>query len=134
MSEQKQIALTPINISQVKDTSTLVMTLVDKLSDSLENYNLDENNIIDYVVRIMTLVESNKTLSGFEKKAVVIVVLTRLVDKSSRLSDESKTHLKTIIRVVVPGVIEGIVNATKGLLSINKTVEEATKKACWCFF
>ncbi len=134
MSEQKQIALTPINISQVKDTSTLVITLVDKLSESLENYTLDENNIIDYVVRIMTLVESNKTLSGFEKKAVVIEVLTRLVDKSSRLSDDSKTHLKTIIRVVVPGVIEGIVNATKGLLSINKTVEEAAKKACWCFF
>lgn len=134
MSEQKQIALTPINISQVKDTSTLVITLVDKLSESLENYTLDENNIIDYVVRIMTLVESNKTLSGFEKKAVVIEVLTRLVDKSSRLSDDSKTHLKTIIRVVVPGVIEGIVNATKGLLSINKTVEEAAKKTCWCFF
>lgn len=134
MSEQKEIALPPINISQVKGTSTLIMSLVDKLSESLDNYTLDENNIIDYVVRIMTLVESNKTLSGFEKKAVVIEVLTRLVDKSSRLSDESKSHLKTIIRVVVPGVIEGIVNATKGLLAINKKVEEVSKKVCWCLF
>lgn len=134
MSESKDIALPPINISQVKDTSKLIMTLVDKLSESLENYTLDENNIIDYVVRIMTLVETNKSLSGFEKKAVVIEVLTRLVDKSTRLSDESKMHIKTLSRVIVPGVIEGIVNATKGLLSINKKVEEVSKKICCCLF
>ena len=134
MSESKDIVLPPINISQVKDTSKLIMTLVDKLSESLENYTLDENNIIDYVVRIMTLVETNKSLSGFEKKAVVIEVLTRLVDKSTRLSDESKTHIKTLSRVIVPGVIEGLVNASKGLLSINKKVEEVSKKLCCCFF
>lgn len=131
---QPTIAMQPVNISQVKDTSALIITLVDKLSESLENYTLDENNIIDYVIRIMTLVETNKTLSGFEKKAVVIEVLTRLVDKSSRLTDENKSSLKLIIRVMVPGVIEGIINATKGLLSVNKKVEESAKKICCCFF
>lgn len=134
MSQPASVALQPVNISQVKDTSALIMTLVEKLSESLENYTLDENNIIDYVIRIMTLVETNKTLSGFEKKAVVIEVLTRLVDKSTRLTDENKASLKLIIRVMVPGVIEGIINATKGLISVNKKVEETAKKFCCCLF
>lgn len=134
MSQPVSVALQPVNISQVKDTSALIMTLVEKLSESLENYTLDENNIIDYVIRIMTLVETNKTLSGFEKKAVVIEVLTRLVDKSTRLTDENKASLKLIIRVMVPGVIEGIINATKGLISVNKKVEETAKKFCCCLF
>ena len=134
MSQPASVALQPVNISQVKDTSALIMTLVEKLSESLENYTIDENNIIDYVIRIMTLVETNKTLSGFEKKAVVIEVLTRLVDKSTRLTDENKSSLKLIIRVMVPGVIEGIINATKGLISVNKKVEETAKKFCCCLF
>jgi len=134
MSQPASVALQPVNISQVKDTSALIMTLVEKLSESLENYTLDENNIIDYVIHIMTLVETNKTLSGFEKKAVVIEVLTRLVDKSTRLTDENKAGLKLIIRVMVPGVIEGIINATKGLISVNKKVEETAKKFCCCLF
>jgi len=134
MSQPASVALQSVNISQVKDTSALIMTLVEKLSENLENYTLDENNIIDYVIRIMTLVETNKTLSGFEKKAVVIEVLTRLVDKSTRLTDENKSSLKLIIRVMVPGVIEGIINATKGLISVNKKVEETAKKFCCCLF
>lgn len=122
-----------ICMNEVSQTSSLILSLVNKLKASFDQYTIDENNIIDYVVRIMTLVEQQKNLSGFEKKAVVIEVLTRLVESSSSLTAESKTSLKLIIKVVVPGVVETIIAASKGLVAVNKKVEESVKKCCFCF-
>jgi hypothetical protein len=122
-----------ICMNEVSQTSSLILSLVSKLKASFDQYTVDENNIIDYVVRIMTLVEQQKNLSGFEKKAVVIEVLTRLVDTSSSLTSEAKTSLKLIIKVVVPGVIETVVAASKGFVAVNKKVEESVKKCCFCF-
>lgn len=127
------LELTDICQNEINETTTLIMSLVEKLKTSFDQYTLNENNMIDYVVRIMSLVEQQQNLSGFEKKAVVIEVLTRLVDDSNKLNSESKTVLKNIIKIVVPGVIETIVSATKGLISVNKKVEESVKKCCFCF-
>lgn len=127
------LELTDICQNEINETTTLIMSLVGKLKTSFDQYTLNENNMIDYVVRIMSLVEQQQNLSGFEKKAVVIEVLTRLVDDSNNLNSESKTVLKNIIKIVVPGVIETIVSATKGLISVNKKVEESVKKCCFCF-
>jgi len=127
------LELSDICQNEVNETTKLIMSLVTKLKTSFDQYSLDENNMIDYVVRIMTLVEQQKNLSGFEKKAVVIEVLTRLVDDTNKLNSDAKVALKSIIKIVVPGVIETIVAATKGLIAVNKKVEESVKKCCFCF-
>ena len=132
-SNSVNLELSDICQNEINETTKLIMSLVSKLKTSFDQYSLDENNMIDYVVRIMTLVEQQKNLSGFEKKAVVIEVLTRLVDDTNKLSSESKAALKSIIKIVVPGVIETIVAATKGLISVNKKVEESVKKCFFCF-
>jgi len=132
-SNSVNLELSDICQNEINETTKLIMSLVSKLKTSFDQYSLDENNIIDYVVRIMTLVEQQKNLSGFEKKAVVIEVLTRLVDDTNKLPSESKAALKSIIKIVVPGVIETIVAATKGLIAVNKKVEESVKKCCFCF-
>jgi len=132
-SNSVNLELSDICQNEINETTKLIMSLVAKLKTSFDQYSLDENNIIDYVVRIMTLVEQQKNLSGFEKKAVVIEVLTRLVDDTNKLPSESKAALKSIIKIVVPGVIETIVAATKGLIAVNKKVEESVKKCCFCF-
>ena len=132
-SNSVNLELSDICQNEINETTKLIMSLVSKLKTSFDQYSLDENNMIDYVVRIMTLVEQQKNLSGFEKKAVVIEVLTRLVDDTNKLSSESKAALKSIIKIVVPGVIETIVAATKGLISVNKKVEESVKKCCFFF-
>lgn len=128
------ISSTSLQMTSVNETSQLIMSLVNKLKTSFEQYSLNENNMIDYVMRVMTLVEMNNKLSGFEKKAVVIEVINKLVDSSSSLSDESKTSLKLIIRVVVPGVIEAVIASSKGLTNINKQQVETEIKKCCSFF
>lgn len=132
-SNSVNLELSDICENEINETTKLIMSLVSKLKMSFDQYSLDENNIIDYVVRIMSLVEQQKNLSGFEKKAVVIEVLIRLVDDTNKLNVESKTALKNIIKIVVPGVVETIVAATKGLIAVNKKVEESVKKCCFCF-
>ena len=114
--------------NKVSDTSEIVVGIVNKLKSG---YSLNENNMIDYVMRVMNLVEMNNKLSGFEKKAVVIEVINKLLIDDQNLSPEAKTSLKLIVNVVVPNVIEAVVSATKGNTNINKLVSDTGKKCCF---
>jgi Ni,Fe-hydrogenase maturation factor len=116
--------------NKVSDTSEIILGIVNQLKSGFNQYSLSENNVIDYVMRVMNLVEMNNKLSGFEKKAVVIEVINKLLDESPNLTPEAKTSLKLIVNVVVPNVIEAVVSATKGNTNINKLLSE---KKC-CFF
>ncbi len=119
-----------INQTEVSEFAKLVTDLTDAMKQGFENFEIDENNIIDYIVRVMAVVEKQKQLSGIEKKAVAVEILLRLVDSLNRLNAESKTRVKLLVKTLAPSVIDTIVSATKGALSVNKKVEEATKK---CF-
>ena len=119
-----------INQTEVSEFAKLVADLTESLKQGFDNFEIDENNIIDYIVRVMAIVEKQKQLSGIEKKAVAIEILLRLVDSLNRLNVESKMRVKTLVKTLAPSVIDTIVSATKGALSVNKKVEEATKK---CF-
>lgn len=118
----------------VTEHTNNIESLTKMVSDGFENYNLDENNIVEYIIRIMTIVEQQKNLTGIEKKAVVIEILLRLVDSYDKLSEESKQKLKLIIRTIAPSIIESIISASKGLIAVNKKIEESAKKCCFCFF
>lgn len=118
----------------VTEHTNNIESLTKMVSDGFENYNLDENNIVEYIIRIMSLVEQQKNLTGIEKKAVVIEILLRLVDSYDKLSEESKQKLKLIIRTIAPSIIESIIAASKGLIAVNKKIEESSKKCCFCFF
>ncbi len=119
-----------INQTEVSEFARLVSDLTESLKQGFDNFEIDENNIIDYIVRVMAIVEKQKQLSGIEKKAVAIEILLRLVDSLNRLNDESKMRVKMLVKTLAPSVIDTIVSATKGALSVNKKVEEATRK---CF-
>lgn len=119
-----------INQTEVSEFARLVSDLTESLKQGFDNFEIDENNIIDYIVRVMAIVEKQKQLSGIEKKAVAIEILLRLVDSLNRLNAESKMRVKMLVKTLAPSVIDTIVSATKGALSVNKKVEEATRK---CF-
>lgn len=120
--------------SKVTDFANAIQSLTELVMDGFDNYDIDENNIVEYIIRIMTIIEQQKNLTGIQKKAVTIEILLRLVDSYDRLSQESKQKTKLLIRTLAPSVIDSVVMASKGLIAINKKVEETTKKCCWCFF
>lgn len=65
-------------------------------------------SILPIVVKIMTIVEKYKSLSGDEKKQIVIGVITRLVDATDYTSDE-KGVLIAFIQTILPTTIDSII-------------------------
>lgn len=120
--------------SKVTEFANTIQSLTEMLLDGFDNYTIDENNLVEYIIRIMTLMEQQKNLTGFQKKAVAIEILLRLVDSYDRLSQDSKQKTKLLVRTLAPSIIDSIVMASKGLVAINKKIEETTKKCCFCFF
>lgn len=120
--------------NKVTEFANTIQSLTELMMDGIENYSIDENNLVEYIIRIMALVEQQKNLSGFQKKAVSIEILIRLIDSYDKLSQESKQKTKLLVKTLAPSIIDSIVFASKGFIAVNKKIEEVTKKCCFCCF
>jgi hypothetical protein len=105
----------------------MIETLVQIVIESFKDKHIDENNIIDFVVKAMMLVETQKKLSGQDKKNVVVKILFRLVELTT-LDNNRKTSIKFLIETLAPNMIDTIVSASKGVLDLNKS----KNKFCCC--
>ena len=82
--------------NKVSDTSDIIFNQV---KSEFNQYSLNENNVNDYVMRVMNLVKmDNKLLSSFVKKIVVIEVINKLLDE---LTPESKASLQLNINKIL---------------------------------
>ena len=106
--------------NNVNDVTDKIQELTNILIKGFQNYKINENNILDFVIRTMVLVEKEKKLSGLEKKAIVIEILFRIID-SSNLEKEGTKTIKLLVKNLAPTMIDTIVSASKGILSINKS-------------
>lgn len=107
--------------------ATMIENFAQTLIESFKDKHIDENNIIDFVVKAMMLVETHKKLSGQDKKNVVIKMLLRLTELTT-LDENRKSSLKFLIETLAPNMIDTIVSASKGVLNLNKN----GKKFCCC--
>jgi hypothetical protein len=117
------------NNDEKKEASQLVLSIVSQIKNTFEHYTLNQQNIINYVVKIMTIVDTEK-IKGPEKKTIVIDVLNHLI-MISELDSEEKLILKGMVRLIIPSIIENISLASKGMLEINKKISK--KNICSCF-
>lgn len=111
----------------VDEFTTMIENFAQTLIESFKDKHIDENNIIDFVVKAMMLVETHKKLSGQDKKNVVIKMLLRLTEITT-LDENRKLSLKFLIDTLAPNMIDTIVSASKGVLNLNKN----GKKFCCC--
>jgi hypothetical protein len=111
----------------VDQFATMIENFAQTLIESFKDKHIDENNIIDFVVKAMMLVETHKKLSGQDKKNVVIKMLLRLTELTT-LDENKKSSLKLLIETLAPNMIDTIVSASKGVLNLNKN----GKKFCCC--
>ena len=79
----------------------------------------------------MTLVETSKTLTGSEKKALVIDLLSKLVCEIP-MSDGDRAIVKSVISTALPLMIDTIVASSLGELAIN-ILDEVEERASLCF-
>lgn len=122
-----EVVKEPENNKIVYQFATMIENFAQTLIESFKDKHIDENNIIDFVVKAMMLVETHKKLSGQDKKNVVIKMLLRLTELTT-LDENRKSSLKFLIETLAPNMIDTIVSASKGVLKLNKN----GKKFCCC--
>ncbi len=68
--------------------------------------DINTSTIVTIIATAMKLAGEYKTLSGMEKKAIVITVVKRLIDEESNLSKEDKEILDIIVENALDGIID----------------------------
>lgn len=102
----------------------------EKLVAIVKNQTLNPATSIIFITHAMQLVEQLKSLSGPEKKQLVIELMVKLI-RESPLSDDVKALLYAL---PYASIIDSIIAASKNQLKINEVVSEIkTGKACGCF-
>ena len=86
---------------------------------------LNVENILDVVVTVM---EAAEKLTGADKKAWVMAVVTKLVKDNDLIDSKTKEDLTLFVSTQLDSIIELIIKGTKGAYAINKTV-----KSCFAF-
>jgi len=124
VKEPVEVELKDVKVDQF---TNMIENLVQIVIESFKDKHIDENNIIDFVVKAMMLVETQKKLSGQDKKNVVVKILFRLVELTT-LDNNRKTSIKFLIETLAPNMIDTIVSASKGVLDLNKS----KNKFCCC--
>jgi len=94
-----------------KEIATDLETMLKKL---IANYGLSNENIMFIVTNMMSNIGKYKTLTGLEKKEVVIILVNKAIDESNELDDQVKDVLKMTMQTVVPTAIDIMIDISKG--------------------
>jgi type III secretory pathway component EscS len=109
-------------------------TIVATLVLGIDTDNVTVANITGIIISLMTAVEQYKSLSGVEKKAVVVraleVIVGLIADETD--DDESKTKLvlEAVLQRMLPSLIDAIIEIENGNLRVRESVK--SRLCGWC--
>lgn len=114
--------------------------LAQKMYDRIVKFIKDEKftadtisiNVFIIVAQLMSMVEAYPSLTGIEKKIIVIEVMKRLEKDIYDLYPDMTAGQKQALHLglmMVPTLIDRLVDAAKGTIDLNK-IKESTVK-CW---
>lgn len=142
-TSKKEINLSSkLNTKQKKvsmSVGQLVDSLVDKCATIVKaNRYKVENVIVNIPIMVgmvMSIVESYDTLSGTEKKGVVVKVIKNLLSKKlPKLVKIDKSHQKKLNLVIqiIPTIIDVLIDVSNGKYNINEKLSLLKKLFCCC--
>lgn len=107
-------------------SQTDVDSIVRYFHDTVE-YDFTYAEIPTLVIKAMKHVQSFKGMKGEQKKALVIEVVTRLIDESDVCGP-----MEPVILSVIPTMIDSIVSVDKGQLRIKPKLMDKMKSIASC--
>ena len=115
-------------VSQAVDQVDAVLKEISDIKIQVLNRNLilTLENLFEFVVELMELVEINSKLSSEQKQLVVSRVATEFIEESQR--HEIKSISNSLISFMLPKIIQFILTNGKGLKEINEQIEVVVKK------
>lgn len=122
------------NRSPLASTEKVVSQLLDRLSELLEHNPPSLSNTIQIVTTAMELVETERGLSGEDKKTLVIELVDGYIARSAGLSETEKSLLDAFSQKIVSQVIDAIIASSKGEYKVNGSKLRAVMEKVKTFF
>lgn len=88
-----------------------------KLLDTLDD-KVTFTNIVAIIIKSVEIVEKYSKLKGYEKKFMVIKMVSTLINKHEK-DEEVKKAMNDLLDTVGVSVIDGIIYAASGKLMVN---------------
>jgi len=116
-------------VSRAVDQVDAVLKEISDIKIQVLNRNLilTLENLFEFVVELMELVEINSKLSSEQKHLVVTRVATEFIEESQR--HEIKSISDSLISFMLPKIIQFILTKGKGLKEINEQIEVIVEKS-----
>ena len=109
-----EIAEAPRKIEFLMDVES--KALVDAIAPALEDFSI--NNLMSILPQLMKHVKKYKSLSGIEKRTMVISMLKHIIDITDGPGNDDLWD--PILKRLVPSIIDTLVEVDKGNLRINR--------------
>lgn len=108
-----------------------------ELYNSIYSKQIDTTNIVSYVVLLMKIINTHKTVPNIDKKKLVIFVLLKFVDLNITNEDEANI-LKMFINNILPNMIDTLISIDNKEIIIKaenyvKTFCQKIKTKLCCF-
>jgi len=115
-----------------KQYDDLSNTLKCVFKDLIKNDGLNPHNIMFVVTNMMSVAGSYKTLSGAQKKELIVFILCEFIREE--VDDPIiEANLTLMVQTIVPGTIDIIIDVSKNVYKFdNKTVLDCIKKYICC--
>ena len=110
----EEVAEAPRRIEFLMDVES--KALVETIAPALEDFSI--NNLMSILPQLMKHVKKYKSLSGFEKRTMVISMLKHIIDITDGPGNDALWD--PILKKLVPSIIDTLVEVDKGNLRINR--------------
>lgn len=91
---------------------------VEELYNTIYNKDISSKNILTYVILLMKIMDSYKTIEKVNKKKLVIFVITKFIEYNITDYNESKM-LSAFVEKLLPNLIDTICKIDKGEILIK---------------
>jgi len=108
-----------------------------ELYNSIYSKQIDATNIVSYVVLLMKIINTHKTVPNIDKKKLVIFVLQKFVELNIT-NEEEAIILKTFINNILPNMIDTLISIDNKEIIIKaenyaKTFFQKIRSKLCCF-
>ena len=128
-----EIVFNPIQVESPATELTIVVDdLIKQITHTLPTEGITPGNVAQLVLQLMQLVERVPSLSGAQKKQIVIQVVNRLLQQFNVSSE-----VQSLISMTVPPLIDAFIQVDKKqvMISIEKGIGRffsCIKNGCRC--
>ena len=100
--------------------STQFDKIYNEVLEGIHTKDVDASDLVVIATSAMQIVQGYPTLTGADKKRLVIDVLTKLVSDSGLVSAEQQEAARAFIQHSLPNMIDMVVNAYQHKIKLKK--------------